>query len=138
MKTKSMTMLLCLIPLMLSSCGVKKVDYTRIRPEFKEEVSSRVESVLKLAQSETVSCPHNYTDYGIQAPTIEKYSDEEHILICPLCKEILSYEPHNEQLSSVIENVAALKNGEQCDVRYSICECGTFYKAVLYIHGGGQ
>lgn len=138
MKTKSITTLLCLIPLMLSSCGAKKPDFTRIRPEFQEEVSSRVESVLKMAQSEEVGCTHNYTDYGVQSPDIEKYSDEEHMLICPLCKETLSYEPHNEQLSSVIENVAALKNGEQCDVRYSICECGAFYKALLYIHGGGQ
>ena len=136
MKNKSIALLLCLIPLMLTSCGAKNIDYTLIRPEYQEKVLRRIEDKRELAKSASDACPHNYTDYGVQSPRIENYSDDEHILSCPLCHEILSYEPHDEDRSSAIKNVAVLKDGEQCDIRYSICKCGSFYKAVLYRHRG--
>lgn len=136
MKNKSIALLLCLILLMLPSCGAKKINYTLIRPEYQEKVSRRIEDKRDIAQSGSDACPHNYTDYGVRSPLIKKYNDDEHILSCPLCHEILNYEAHDEELISVIENVAALKDGEQCDVRYSICKCGSFYKVLLYKHRG--
>ena len=134
MKNKSIALLLCLIPLMLTSCGAKNIDYTLIRPEYQEKVAVRIEDKRKMAQSESDACPHNYTEYGVQSPRIEQYSDDEHILSCPLCHEILSYEPHDEDNVSLYENAVTLKDGEKCDIRYSICRCGAFYKVLLYKH----
>ena len=117
---------------LLFSCGAAEIDYTSIRPEFQEEISIGIENQLKLDQSGSSECLHNYEDYGIQMPSIYQYNDEKHIVCCPLCNEILEYELHSEKMSSVVKDIAALADGAPCDIKYSICECGAFYKAVLY------
>ncbi len=116
----------------LSSCGAAEIDYTRIRPEFQAEISIGIENQLNLNHGESNECLHNYKEYGIQTPYIQQYSDEKHIICCPLCKEILEYELHNEKMCSISKDIVALADGTHCDIKYQICDCGAFYKAVLY------
>lgn len=132
MRKKILPLLFGIFIFLLSSCGAAEIDYTRIRSEFQKEISLGVENQLKLNQSESSECLHNYEDYGIRIPYIQQYNDEKHMICCPLCKEILEYELHSEKMSSVIKDVAALADGTPCCIKYSICECGAFYKALLY------
>lgn len=122
----------------LVSCGSNKIDYTKIKPEYQQEIEFGVDFNLKMKQQEPEECDHNYEAYGIQGPNIYQYNDETHQVSCPICWEVLEYIPHSEKYQTGSSMVAVLKDGTPCYAVYSICECRELYKAVLYRGDGNE
>lgn len=130
---KRIILLFSLFTLMsiISSCGSADIDYTLIKPDYQEAVSTGIENYYFLKQRESDACNHDYKAFGIQSPRFYQYDDSTHTLNCPLCDEVLEYVPHSEKLKSITKNFTVLKDGTSCEIAYSKCECGKWYKAVL-------
>lgn len=127
-----MTAMLISLTLGATACESQSFDYTRVRPESREWVDSKIadynERVGKVFE---LDCDHDYKAMGISSLDIFRYNDDLHKLSCPLCHEVLEYEPHYEKSQGVSSGALSMSDGTKCDVITSICECRSHYQVII-------